>query len=138
MRAFRVGLNQNRSLHDQSKDRNTGADNPDDLGGGSTDKHLIYEGLSRVAADGVLAGGTATGDVFFSVWHPQLVELRRTLGFPEHPAQIVVAGKGPLGLERTRLFNVPELPVFVLLGVKCLESCVRRTQTASVDRGPSF
>lgn len=108
----------------QSKERNTATDNPDELGGGSIDKHLIYEGLSRVAADGVLAGAkTATGDVFFSVWHPQLVELRQSLRLSEHPAQIVVSGKGPLDLEHTRLFNVPEVPVFVLLGVTCLESC---------------
>src|SRR5262245_53079181 len=38
----------------QSRDGNTGAANPDDLGGGPTDKHLIYEGVSRVAADAVL------------------------------------------------------------------------------------
>jgi len=35
----------------QSADGNTGAARPADLGGGSTDEHLIYEGLSRVAAD---------------------------------------------------------------------------------------
>ena len=40
----------------QSRDGNTGASNPSSLGGGETDKHLIYEGLSRVAADAVLAG----------------------------------------------------------------------------------
>ena len=43
----------------QTRDGNTGAPNPEDLGGGPTDKHLIYEGLSRVAADAVLAGATA-------------------------------------------------------------------------------
>ena len=40
----------------QSRDGNTEADNPSTLGGGQTDKHVIYEGLSRVAADAVLAG----------------------------------------------------------------------------------
>src|ERR1044071_2488423 len=40
----------------QSKDGNTGAKNPASLGGGNADAHLIYEGLSRVAADAVLAG----------------------------------------------------------------------------------
>src|SRR5262245_59609280 len=40
----------------QSADFNTGADNPGDLGGGETDYHLIFEGLTRVGADGVLAG----------------------------------------------------------------------------------
>ena len=33
-----------------------GATNPSTLGGGEADKHLIYEGLSRVAADAVLVG----------------------------------------------------------------------------------
>ena len=109
----------------QSREGNTGAHNPEELGGGPTDKHLIYEGLSRVAADGVLAGAaTASGaDVFFSVWHPRLVELRRSLGLAEHPAQIVVSGKGPVDLEGTRLFNVPEVPVFVLLGITCRQAC---------------
>ena len=40
----------------QSADGNTGAPDPSALGGGETDKDLIYEGLSRVAADAVLAG----------------------------------------------------------------------------------
>src|SRR5579862_7201085 len=40
----------------QSRDGNTGARNPASLGGGEADAHLIYEGLSRVAADAVLAG----------------------------------------------------------------------------------
>jgi len=39
----------------QSADGNTGARDPATLGGGDTDKHVIYEGLSRVAADAVLA-----------------------------------------------------------------------------------
>ena len=40
---------------------------------GPTDKHLIYEGLSRVAADAVLAGArTVHAGAFFSVWHPEL------------------------------------------------------------------
>src|SRR5262245_54881371 len=42
----------------QSRDGNTDAANPSDLGGGDTDKHLIYEGLSRIDVDGVLAGAT--------------------------------------------------------------------------------
>src|SRR3954462_382954 len=56
----------------QSRDGNTGARDPSSLGGGETDKHLIYEGLSRVAADGVLAGADTIrgGDVLLSVWHP--------------------------------------------------------------------
>ena len=56
----------------QSRDRQHVADNPSTLGGGDTDLHLIYEGLSRVDADAVLAGATtARGDrMVFSIWHP--------------------------------------------------------------------
>jgi riboflavin biosynthesis pyrimidine reductase len=111
----------------QSRDGNTGADNPADLGGGDTDLHLIYEGLSRVAADAVLAGAaTARGDVFFSVWHPQMVALRAELGLPRHPAQVVVSEDGNVDLEGTLLFNVPDARVYILAGMKCEERC-RRT-----------
>jgi riboflavin biosynthesis pyrimidine reductase len=108
----------------QSREGNTGARNPDDLGGGPTDKILIYEGLSRVAADAVLAGAsTAAGrGVFFSVWHPQLVSLRRELGLPRHPAQIVVSKDGRVNLD-ARLFNVPGVPVFLIAGDQCRERC---------------
>jgi riboflavin biosynthesis pyrimidine reductase len=100
----------------QSRDGNTGARNPDELGGGPTDKHLIYEGLSRVAADGVMAGATTAegAGTFFSVWHPQLVALRQALGLPRHPAQIVLTGRGCVDLERTLLFNVPDVPVYII------------------------
>jgi riboflavin biosynthesis pyrimidine reductase len=99
----------------QSSDFNTGARNPASLGGGETDKHLIYEGLSRVAADGVLAGAeTIRGSqVIFSVWHPELVALRAALGLPRHPIQIV-ATRGGLKFDDTLLLNVPELPVIVI------------------------
>ena len=99
----------------QSSDGNTGARNPSTLGAGATDKHLIYEGLSRVAADGVLAGAeTIRGSsVIFSVWHPELVELRRSLHLPRHPTQIV-ATLGKLTFDDTLLLNVPELPVVVI------------------------
>lgn len=99
----------------RSREGNTGADNPDVLGGGPADKHVIYEGLSRVAADAVLAGAkTAEGETFFSVWHPEIVKLRLELGLPRHPSQIVVTGRGCLDVDRTLMFNVPETPVFVL------------------------
>ena len=99
----------------QSRDGNTGARNPSSLGGGETDKHLIYDGLSRVAANGVLAGAeTIRGSkVIFSVWHPELVELRAAMGLPRHPIQIV-ATLGGLTFDDTLLFNVPELPVIVI------------------------
>ena len=99
----------------QSSDGNTGARNPSSLGGGETDKHLIYDGLSRVAANGVLTGAeTIRGSqVIFSVWHPELVALRAAMGLPRHPIQIV-ATLGALKFDDTLLFNVPELPVIVI------------------------
>jgi riboflavin biosynthesis pyrimidine reductase len=98
----------------QSHGGNTGATNPASLGGGPTDEHLIYEGLSRVAADAVLAGArTVHAGAFFSVWHPELVELRRALGLPRHPAQIVVSKKGRVDGDAL-LFGVPDIPVFLI------------------------
>ena len=106
----------------QSREGNTAADNPADLGGGGTDLHLIYEGLSRVAADAVLAGTTtAVGRVFFSVWRPELVALRESLGLPRHPAQVVLTHEGHLDLDETLLFNVPSVPVFILAGDRARE-----------------
>ncbi len=110
----------------QSRGGNTVADDPSDLGGGDTDKHLIYEGLSRVAADAVLAGAsTARGpDTVFSVWHPELVRLRLASGKPRHPAQVVVTGSGDLPLDEGLMFTTRELSVFV----------VTRTRTADALR----
>ena len=99
----------------QSSDGNTSAADPGMLGGGDTDTHLIYEGLSRVAADAVLAGAqTVRGsEVMFSVWHPQLVDLRMSLKLSRHPVQIVATLRG-LELADTMLFNLPDIPVLVL------------------------
>lgn len=99
----------------QSADGNTGASDPSALGGGDTDKHLIYEGLSRVGADAVLAGAETIrdGTLVLSVWHPQLVALRRSLGLPRHPIQVIATLKG-LDVEGSLLFNVPEIPVLLL------------------------
>jgi riboflavin biosynthesis pyrimidine reductase len=104
----------------QSLDGNTVIGNPEQLGGGPADTHLIYEGLSRVAADAVLAGAaTAAGaNAFFSVWHPQMVAIRRELGLPRHPAQIVMSNSGRVNLDAL-LFNVPEVPVFLIAGAAC-------------------
>ena len=100
----------------QSRDGNTVAADPASLGGGATDKHLIYEGLSRVAADAVLAGaGSVYSTAFFSVWHPELVALRHALGLPRHPAQVVISKHGHLDFDAL-LFNVPGVPVFLLAG----------------------
>jgi riboflavin biosynthesis pyrimidine reductase len=104
----------------QTKDGNTGGPNPNAFGGGATDTHLIYEGLSRVAADAVLAGARSVHrDAFFSVWHAELVALRASLGLPRHPAQIVVSKRGRVDVDAL-LFNVPDVPVFLIAGDECL------------------
>jgi riboflavin biosynthesis pyrimidine reductase len=100
----------------QSRDGNTAASDPTTLGGGETDKHLIYEGLSRVDADAVMAGAeTARGEnTVFSIWHPELVSLRLCLGHARHPAQIIVSGRGNLPIERGLMFTEPTLRVFIV------------------------
>ena len=99
----------------QSREGNTVANNPSLLGGGEADKHLVYEGLSRVAADAVLAGaGTVRGgDLLLSIWRAELVALRAELGLPRHPVQIVATVRG-LDLTRGLMFNSPALTVIVL------------------------
>jgi riboflavin biosynthesis pyrimidine reductase len=107
----------------QSADGNTGAADPATLGGGSTDKHLIYEGLSRVAADAVMAGAATVrgSDVIFSVWRPELVDLRQALGLPRHPVQIVLTNRG-LDSDAELILNVPEIPVLLLLSASALHA----------------
>ena len=99
----------------QSLDGNTGARDPQTLGGGDTDKHLIYEGLARVSADAVLAGSSTVrgGRVVFSVWHPELVRLRHDLGQPRHPVQIVATRRG-VPIDRELLYNIPALRLILL------------------------
>jgi len=99
----------------QSADGNTSAADPGLLGGGNTDRHLVYEGLSRVAAEAVLAGAETVreSEVVFSVWHPELVDLRRSLGLPRHPLQIVATVRG-VELGETLLFNLPDIRVVLL------------------------
>jgi riboflavin biosynthesis pyrimidine reductase len=104
----------------QSRNRNTGSADPGALGGGDTDKHLLYEGLSRAAADAVLVGaGTLHPTAFFSVWHPELVALRQSLRLARHPAQVVISQQGRFDFS-TLLFNVPDVPVFLICGEQCL------------------
>jgi riboflavin biosynthesis pyrimidine reductase len=106
----------------QSRNANTGATNPSDLGGGDTDKCLLYEGLSRVAADAVLAGASSVGrNQFFTITHPELVALRRELGFPRHPTQIVMSKTGHVDLS-ARLFSTPDVPVYLLAGRECVRT----------------
>jgi riboflavin biosynthesis pyrimidine reductase len=100
----------------QSAEGNTGADDPSTLGGGDTDKHLVYEGLSRVDADAVMAGATtaAGNEMVFSIWHPELVRLRIERGHPRHPAQVVLTERGDLPVHTALLYNEPSLRVIVV------------------------
>jgi riboflavin biosynthesis pyrimidine reductase len=103
----------------QTSNGNTGADNPAELGGGPTDKHLIYEGLSRVAADAVLAGTGSIGATnTFMIHHPELLALRAELGLPGQPVQMVISDAGHLDLS-SRVFASPELRVILLAGAQC-------------------
>jgi riboflavin biosynthesis pyrimidine reductase len=65
------------------------------------------------------ARDAAIGPRSFSVWHPELVALRASLGLPRHPAQIVVSKRGRLDFDAL-LFNVPHLRVFLLAGDECI------------------
>jgi hypothetical protein len=99
----------------QSRDGNTVTTDPSSLGGGDADKHLIYEGLSRVAADAVLSGARTIhgGRLVLSIWRPELVALRATMDLPRHPVQIVATLDG-IALDEGIVFNVPELPVILI------------------------
>lgn len=83
---------------------------------GETDKHLIYEGLSRIDADAVMAGATTANavDLVFSVWHPALVSLRLDRGRSRHPAQVVISSRTALPIERGLMFQEPALRVFLV------------------------
>jgi riboflavin biosynthesis pyrimidine reductase len=100
----------------QSRDGNTVANDPGALGGGDTDKHVIYEGLSRVHVDAVMAGANTVlgGDVLFSLWHPELVRLRAALGMPRHPTQVVVSIQHAVTVRGELLFNVASIPAILI------------------------
>jgi riboflavin biosynthesis pyrimidine reductase len=103
----------------RSREGNTATRNPSALGGGSVDEHLVYEGLSRVAADAVVAGaGTLHADAFFTVWRPELIDLRLARHLPRHPAQIVMSADGSVNPDELLLFNVPDVPVYVLTSAR--------------------
>jgi riboflavin biosynthesis pyrimidine reductase len=104
----------------QSRDGNTSAHDPAALGGGPTDKYLLYEGLTRVAADAVLAGAASVGHhVFFTVTHPELAALRRDLGLPQHPFQMVISSHGNVDLS-ARALSSPDTRAFLLAGPECV------------------
>ncbi len=99
----------------QSRHGNTVTRDPSSLGGGEADTHLIYEGLSRVAADAVLAGArtAGAGDRPWSVWRPELVALRSAMALPRHPIQIVATLHG-VSVADGLMFNTPELRVILI------------------------
>jgi riboflavin biosynthesis pyrimidine reductase len=119
----------------QSLDGNTGARNPQTLGGGETDKHVIYEGLTRVLADAVLAGSSTVrgGSVVFSVWHPEFVRLRQALGQPRHPVQIVATRNG-VPIDRELLYNIPELRLVLLTRPPESWLCAKRSPSVAGSR----
>jgi riboflavin biosynthesis pyrimidine reductase len=99
----------------RSREGNTGTRNPAAFGGGAVDEHLVYEGLSRVAADAVVTGaGTLHPDALFTVWRPELVDLRLSLRLPRHPAQVVMSADGSVRPDEVLLFNLPDVPVYVI------------------------
>jgi len=114
----------------RSRDGNTVAKNPSALGGGEADKHLIYEGLSRLIADAVLSGASTIrgSGLVFSIWRPELVGLRAALGLPRHPIQIVATLHG-LSLDEGLIFNLPELRVMLITVGRGMD--VMRTQLAA-------
>jgi riboflavin biosynthesis pyrimidine reductase len=95
----------------RSREGNTIADNPQLLGGGHTDKHMIYEGLSRVDADAVLSGALTarSRSLVLSVWHPELVKLRLSRGKPRHPMQVIVTAAGDLHFDEGLMFQERDL-----------------------------
>src|SRR5207245_5633488 len=58
------------------------------------------------------------GDVVFSVWHPELIRLRESLGKPRYPVQILATLRG-LDFERALLLNVPDVPVVLVTVPVC-------------------
>jgi riboflavin biosynthesis pyrimidine reductase len=99
----------------RSRDGDTGTKDPSSLGGGPIDEHLIYEGLTRAGVHAVVVGaGTLHESSFFSVWRSDLVELRFSRGLPRHPAQVVLSIDGSPCPDDVLLFNVPDVPVFVV------------------------
>jgi riboflavin biosynthesis pyrimidine reductase len=128
----------------RSREGNTVAEDPGSLGGGSTDQHLVYEGLSRVDADAVLAGaGTVLGsDVLFSVWHPELVRLRAALGKPRHPTQIIVSSRRAVTVRDELIFNVADVPAILITtdeeAVAYIGSAARRPWVHVIGTGTSI
>ena len=110
----------------QTRDGNTGASNPADLGGGPTDKYLLYEGLTRVARRRrTRRRGQRRPHVFFTITHPELAALRRDLGLPQHPIQMVISNDGNVDLS-SRTLSTPDARAYLLAGAEVRAQAVWR------------
>jgi riboflavin biosynthesis pyrimidine reductase len=103
-------------VQDKNGNTDTASGNPGDLGGGETDYHLIYEGLSRLDADGVMAGANTIRGMgkIFSVWHHNFFKIRKKFASSLFPAQIIVTASGNIDIENELMFNLPDIRVFVI------------------------
>lgn len=109
----------------QSRNRNTVADNPSALGGGETDRHLIYEGLSRVDADAVMAGaGTTRGDL--PIEHGLMFQV------PELRVFVVTRSSTASAL-RTRIREKPWVEIVDAGEPVSLARAMRHLRTRGVD-----
>ena len=119
----------------RSRDGNTGATDPSSLGGGEADKHLIYEGLSRVAADAVMAAprrcAAATSSCQSGI--PNWSRCATSLRLPRHPIQIVATLRG-LDVARPACSTSPELRVVVVTVGACAELMITPVAQSAVDR----
>ena len=117
-------------VQDKNGNTDTESGNPGDLGGGETDLHLDYEGLSRIDADGVMAGAnTVRGSgTVFGIWHPKLLKVRRSLGKNTYPAQIVVTESGKINMAEELMFNLPEIQVYVITTEAGKERILRESE----------
>ena len=95
--------------------REHGREKPLDPGRRRNRQAPDLRGLSRTAADAVLAGAETIrgGALILSVWHPELVRLRESIGKPRHPVQVVATLQG-LDLEHGLLFNTPAIRVVLI------------------------
>ena len=62
----------------------------------------------------VVGAGTLHADAFFTVWRPELIALRLSLGLPRHPAQVVLSADGSVRPEDVLLFNMTGVAVYVV------------------------
>jgi 5-amino-6-(5-phosphoribosylamino)uracil reductase len=64
-----------------------------------------------VDADAVLSGAITarSRSLVLSVWHPQLVSLRLSLGKPRHPIQVIVTTAGDLHFDEGLMFQESDL-----------------------------